>query len=181
MHSFKRIWFIVIIIIKPFCFQNVCVYLTTHLYVNYRSPCHSGGASDCNSLFFSARSNCSVWEGDCAAGGSGKVDGTRLLRMGPWSESGASQTLRAPRTGDQREAGGSPPLQRKHPDQRTQLQGCPKGEGTARWAPAETSIYFIYLLRLFYNSSAFLKVTAVFLISLAACVECLCICVLSPT
>lgn len=60
------------------------------------------------------------------------MDGTRLLRMGPRSEGRASQTLRAPGAGDQREAGGPPPLQREHPDQRTQLQGCPEGEGAAR-------------------------------------------------
>ncbi len=89
---------------------------------------------------FPAWGNCSVWEGDCAAGGPGEVDCTRLPRMGPLSEGRASQTLRAPGAWDQREAGGPPSLQREHPDQRTQLQGCPEGEGTARWAPAETSI-----------------------------------------
>ena len=82
--------------------------------------------------FLSARGNCGVREGDCAPGGLGEVDGTRLLRMDPLSEGRASQTLRDPGAGDQREAGGPPPLPREHPDQRTQLQGCPAGEGTAR-------------------------------------------------
>ena len=90
----------------------------------------------------SARGNCCVWEGDCAAGGPGEVDDTRLLRMGQRPEGRASQTLRAPGAGDQREAGGPPPLPREHPDQWTQLQGCPEGEGTARWAAAETSVSF---------------------------------------
>lgn len=60
------------------------------------------------------------------------MDCTRLLRMGPLSEGRASQTVCAPGAGEQREAGGPPPLPREHPDQWTQLQGCPEGEGTAR-------------------------------------------------
>lgn len=52
--------------------------------------------------------------------------------MGPLSEGRASQAVRAPGAGDQREAGGPPPLPREHPDQRTQLQGCPEGESAPR-------------------------------------------------
>lgn len=102
--------------------------------------------------FLSARGNCSVWEGDCAAGGPGEVDCTRLLRMGPLSEGRASEIVSAPGAGDQREAGGPPPLPREHPDQRTQFQGCPEGKITVRWAPAETCSHlfwaFLYSERL---------------------------------
>lgn len=94
--------------------------------------------------FLSARGNCGVWEGGCAAGGLGEVDGTGLLRMDPLSEGRAAQTLGASGAGDQRDAGGPPPLPGQHPDQRTQLQRCPTGEGTAGWASAETHIYFVF-------------------------------------
>lgn len=60
------------------------------------------------------------------------MDCTRLLRMGPLPEGRASQTVRAPGAGQQREAGGPPPIPGEHADQRTQLQGCPAGEGAAR-------------------------------------------------
>lgn len=88
-----------------------------------------------------ARGNCSVWEGDCAAGRPGEVDGTGLLRMDPRSEGRAPETRRAPGAGHQRQAGGPAPLPGEHPDQWTQLQGCPEGEGTARWAPLESSVF----------------------------------------
>lgn len=91
-------------------------------------------------MTFSARGNRRVWEGDCATSGPGKVDGTGPVGMGQRSEGGASQTLGAPRAGDQREARGPPLLQGEHPDQRAQLQGCSKGAGESRWAPAASGL-----------------------------------------
>lgn len=82
-------------------------------------------------FFLSARGHRSVREGGGAAGGPGEVDRARLLGMEPLPEGRAPQTLRAAGAGDQREAGGPPPLSGEHPDQRTQLQGCPAGAGAA--------------------------------------------------
>lgn len=124
---------------------RLCNFLYVFLIVIVILPC-----------FLSAWGNCSVWEGDCATGGPGEVDCTRLLRMVPLSEGRASQTVCAPGTGDQWEAGSPPPLPREHPDQRAQLQGCPEGEGTARWASAGTSISFSLFLELFFSKIFFI-------------------------
>lgn len=136
---------------------HTCIDVTSSLIVIVILPC-----------FLSAWSYCCVWEGDCASGGPGEVDCTRLLRMGPLSEGRASQALCAPGAGDQREAGGPPPLSREHPDQRPQLQGCPEGEVTARWAPAETSISssLFFLFRLFFKAFLHSK-------RLLQCLQCL--------
>lgn len=134
-----------------FCLRNVFMSTAwnraTQLY--HRETIHDLSRTLCNRLyvllivigflpplpFFAARGNCRVWEGDCASGGPGEVDCTRLLRMGPLPEGRAPQTVRAPGAGQQREAGGPPPIPGEHADQRAQLQGCPAGEGTARWVP----------------------------------------------
>lgn len=78
-----------------------------------------------------ARGDRRVGEGDRATGRPGEVDRTGLLRMAPLPEGRATQAVGAAGTGDQRAAGGPPPLPRDHIHQWTQLQGCPAGEGAA--------------------------------------------------
>lgn len=60
------------------------------------------------------------------------MDRPGLFRMGSQPEGRTPQAVGAAGAGQQREAGGAPPLPGEHPDQRTQLQGCPEGESTAR-------------------------------------------------
>lgn len=83
-------------------------------------------------VFSAARGDRRVGEGDCATGRPGEVDRTGLLRMAPLPEGRAAEAVSASGAGDQRAAGGPSPLPRDHIHQRTQLQGCPAGEGAAR-------------------------------------------------